>query len=442
MTTGARPSPATARADGAEPDQRELRRAVERRACGRTGRWKRRFRRSRSTSTSAPSRTGILNNAPIFNLSRQQVLQRRDVRRLRRAATPAVQRGEQLVPDRSGSAGTTSRPATTSRTSNRGRSSTTPTGSSTSPTTTSRRPDAGVRTGLQPPGLRFGPVGLERQDPRASSPATSSKSATGSRSRPGSAPRTQTGSSDIGQTTVDTTVLAPRLSGSYALTGDGKTLLTAQLRPLPREHHPGLLGRVRAGGAAGQLRQLHLERQRLRLLEPRRGRAGIGLHAEPRPEALSRRRVDGRVPAPVRRVDGSRRPLHLSQVGQPDRRRRLPSTRTRRSTVRFVNYDAAEREYKGVQFTLEKRFANNWNAAGQLHLLARPVAITSATTSRRSATTSTRCAGRPPTRPSASGGIDPLPRGAERRQQVRRARPTTGRTTSSWPAPTFGPWVR
>ena len=28
-----------------------------------------------------------------------------------------------------------------------------------------------------------------------------------------------------------------------------------------------------------------------------------------------------------------------------------------------VNYDAAERDYKGIQLTLEKRYSNNWNAA-------------------------------------------------------------------------------
>ena len=30
----------------------------------------------------------------------------------------------------------------------------------------------------------------------------------------------------------------------------------------------------------------------------------------------------------------------------------------------MVNYDAAERDYQGVQFSLEKRFSNNWNAKG------------------------------------------------------------------------------
>jgi hypothetical protein len=29
-----------------------------------------------------------------------------------------------------------------------------------------------------------------------------------------------------------------------------------------------------------------------------------------------------------------------------------------------LNYDAAERSYRGIQFTLEKRFSNNWNAQG------------------------------------------------------------------------------
>ena len=37
---------------------------------------------------------------------------------------------------------------------------------------------------------------------------------------------TQTGSSDIGTDTVDANVLAPRLSGSFDLSGDGKSLIT------------------------------------------------------------------------------------------------------------------------------------------------------------------------------------------------------------------------
>ena len=42
-----------------------------------------------------------------------------------------------------------------------------------------------------------------------------------------------------------------------------------QLRPLLREHHPELLGCVRPGRAADQLRQLRVERQRVRVPEPR-----------------------------------------------------------------------------------------------------------------------------------------------------------------------------
>ena len=36
----------------------------------------------------------------------------------------------------------------------------------------------------------------------------------------------QTGSSDIGQATVDTSMIAPRLSGTYDLAGDGNSLIT------------------------------------------------------------------------------------------------------------------------------------------------------------------------------------------------------------------------
>ena len=36
--------------------------------------------------------------------------------------------------------------------------------------------------------------------------------------------------------------------------------------------------------------------------------------------------------------------------------------RTARSSREVVNYDAAERDYRGIQLTAEKRFSNNWNA--------------------------------------------------------------------------------
>ncbi len=37
----------------------------------------------------------------------------------------------------------------------------------------------------------------------------------------------QTGASDVGASTVDATVIAPRLSGTYDISGEGKTLVTA-----------------------------------------------------------------------------------------------------------------------------------------------------------------------------------------------------------------------
>lgn len=47
----------------------------------------------------------------------------------------------------------------------------------------------------------------------------------------------QTGSSDIGASTVDSSVLAPRVSGTYDLTGTGKSLI---LGSSTSEAPPGL----------------------------------------------------------------------------------------------------------------------------------------------------------------------------------------------------------
>ena len=93
-------------------------------------------RRRRRSRTAAGWRTRRSSTAD------SKYLQRRDVRRLRRPAAPAVQRGEQLVPDAGRRAATTSRSATTSRTSNRARSSSIPNRSTTSSRATTRRPDA------------------------------------------------------------------------------------------------------------------------------------------------------------------------------------------------------------------------------------------------------------------------------------------------------------
>ena len=171
----------------------------------------------------------------------------------------------------------------------------------------------------------------------------------------------QTGSSDIGQTTVDTTVLAPRLSGSYALTGDGKTLLTASYG----RYHAGIIqdfsdafaqvaqqanydnfiwngsdfvfsNRVEVSGDAFtpnlDLKPSHVDESTVGFQRQFGASMGVG--------ARFIYRKWGNLIDDV---------ISINPDETLDRQ--------------VLNYDAAEREYKGVQFTLEKRFANNWNAA-------------------------------------------------------------------------------
>ncbi len=61
----------------------------------------------------------------------------------------------------------------------------------------------------------------------------------------------QNGTSDLSRDTVDTLVFAPRISASYNVTGDGKTIVIGSYRPLLPGDYPGLLGRLCRGAAAG-----------------------------------------------------------------------------------------------------------------------------------------------------------------------------------------------
>ena len=92
-----------------------------------------------------------------------------------------------------------------------------------------------------------------------------------------------------------------------------------QLRQVRRQHHPGLLGLVRERAAAGKLRQLPVERQRV-CVQPGGPRRRFGFHAEHRPEALPHEREHGRLPAAVRPQHGRHRPVHRPPLAQPDRR--------------------------------------------------------------------------------------------------------------------------
>lgn len=171
---------------------------------------------------------------------------------------------------------------------------------------------------------------------------------------------TQTGKSDIGASTIDTTVLAPRLSGTYSLTGDGKTLLTASFG----RYHASIIQNF--SDAFAQVAQ----------------QANYNNNVWNGTEFVFSNRVE---------VSGSSftpnldlKPSHVDettvgfqrQVGafmgagvryiHRDWGNLIDDVRTFNAddTInrQVMNYDAAERTYRGIQFTLEKRFSNSWSA--------------------------------------------------------------------------------
>ena len=171
----------------------------------------------------------------------------------------------------------------------------------------------------------------------------------------------QTGSSDLGVDTLDTTVIAPRLSASYNLTGDGKTIVT------------GSFGRYYAGiiqsfsdAFAGVAQQADYDNfawngsTYVLQNQVRVSGSNFRPNADLSPSYLDEftvglQRQIGRSLAVGARViardwkDLIDDVLTFNPDNSPNRQ--------------VLNYDAAERQYRGAQLTFERRFANNWNAA-------------------------------------------------------------------------------
>ena len=172
----------------------------------------------------------------------------------------------------------------------------------------------------------------------------------------------QTGASDIGTDTVDTAVIAPRFSGTYDLTGDGKTLVLGSwgrfyssiiqgfsdaFAAVPQQTNYDnyvwngsayvFSNRVQIGGSTFRpntdLKPFHLDEATIGVQRQFGTAMGAGVRA-------------------IFRTWGNL--IDDVRTFNPD------------NTIQreVVNYDEAERTYKGVQFTLEKRFANSWNAQG------------------------------------------------------------------------------
>jgi hypothetical protein len=172
----------------------------------------------------------------------------------------------------------------------------------------------------------------------------------------------QTGSSDIGVDTLSTSVFAPRLSGSFDLSGDGKTLLSGSygryfssviqgfsdaFANVPQQANYDVFG---WNGAA------YVFQQSVRV-----GGSDFRPDTELKPYHMDEatfgfQRQFGR------NMGASARYIYRTWGNLIDD---LRTFRADGSINRVVlNYDAAERTYKGIQFALERRLSNNWYAQG------------------------------------------------------------------------------
>jgi outer membrane receptor protein involved in Fe transport len=171
----------------------------------------------------------------------------------------------------------------------------------------------------------------------------------------------QTGDSDIGEQTVDTSVIAPRLSGTYDLSGEGNQLIT------------GSYGRYYASIIQGFSDSFAQVAQQTNydnyvwngttfVFQNRVQLSGSGSSFAPNTD-LKPYHMDeftvGYSQQFGRTLGASIRFISRTWGNLIDDVRTFNADRTINREV--VNYDAAERDYRGVQLTAEKRFSDNWN---------------------------------------------------------------------------------
>jgi hypothetical protein len=172
----------------------------------------------------------------------------------------------------------------------------------------------------------------------------------------------QTGSSDIGQATVDTSMIAPRLSGTYDLAGNGNSLITGSYG-----RYYGSIIQSFSDAFAQVAQQTNYDnfawngsafvfQNRVQLSGGDSGfNPNLDLKASHMDEfTVGYQRQLGQAFAVGGRfivrswgnlIDDVRT---FNAAGDIDRE--------------VLNYDAAERDYRGLQLNAEKRFSNNWNA--------------------------------------------------------------------------------
>ncbi len=171
----------------------------------------------------------------------------------------------------------------------------------------------------------------------------------------------QTGASDLGLGTVDATVLAPRVSTSFDVMGDGQTIVIGSYG----RYHTAILQSFSDEFAAVP-QQLNYDNYAwtgsayVLQNQVRVGGSGFRPNLDLRPSFLDeftlglQRQFGRNLAAGVRVIARDWRDLI------DDVRTINPDLSINREVL---NYDQAKRSYRGVQSTFEKRFANNWNMA-------------------------------------------------------------------------------
>ena len=170
----------------------------------------------------------------------------------------------------------------------------------------------------------------------------------------------QKGQSDVGEVTIDAGTFSPRLSSSYDLAGDGKSLVQ------------GSYGRYYAGviqsfsdGFAAIPQQTNFDNYRWNGTEyvfsnsVRLGASAFRPNTDLAPYFMDEYTI-GYQQQFGRTMAAGVRFISRTWGDLIDDTRSFNADGTILREV--VNYDAAERTYRGIQFTFERRFANNWSA--------------------------------------------------------------------------------
>ena len=169
----------------------------------------------------------------------------------------------------------------------------------------------------------------------------------------------QVGTSDLGADTVDTTKVAPRVSASYNVSGDGKTIVTGSYG----RFYTGIIQSF-SDGFAGVPQQANYDNfawngsAYVLANQVRIGGSSFVPNPDLEPSFLDE------VTIGMQRQFGRNMAVGVRVIARKwddlidDVRSINPDLSIRREVV---NYDPAERKYRGAIFTFERRFANNWN---------------------------------------------------------------------------------